>query len=323
VVEGPPPALWGRRRIRPTPLGLLVIALVVLVTVTGWGRDATAVGLLRGVAVGVVVSGVVSALADLRSFSPGALVVPNRISVGDTINVGPSLGRLRPSIDVVVSSGASARSRLDGLRLDITPVRRGRYGSVTAEVSTVGAIGAFRVSRVGHIPFRSPMWVCPVPSEPVPLEAMAPAESGDDLLVATRAPGLTRGVRPMVTGDLIRHAHWSATARRGTVHVRDFERPSERDVHLRVVLTGDETVDAAIASRALATALDVVGRGAEVVVHVHRPDGPCAVTVDDGDSAARVLAEAVAGPLSPPPVGVPSVTISVDDVMSEFAPVAT
>ena len=322
-----PSVLWGRTRVRPTSLGLVVVIILVGTFVTGWGGDEVARGLLHGILLGTLVAGAVSAVVDLRSFRPVALTVARRATVGEVLGVIDGLGPLRPSIDLRLGAGPGRLSGDDDggeptFRVD----SRGRYGALTIDVSTVGVVGVLRLSRRGYVPLAHPLWVAPSASEPVvPAPAVVDRPDGTEAqhlrMAATRAAELTSGVRPMVEGDLVRHAHWPATARRGSIHVRDFERPVEPPAAVVVDLVGETPVDDAIVARALATVTDFRRRGVPVLLHVARPDGPHAAAVDDPDLAFRLLAEAVPGSTTPPPAGVPVVIVDHSAVVGGDRPV--
>lgn len=313
----------SRLRVRPTNLGLVAGIILIYSVTSGVGRDQIAVGLLRGVLAGILVLGVWSALSDMASVRPTSVSLPRRVTLGHELDVGSALGPQRSGVDYGLSLGNEVAVRQEDSRLVIRPHTRGRHGVLVADVSTSGLIGPLRLSRRLFIPLDTPLWVCPEVLDPVPFETSSIWDRDQQTMVVTRAPELTRGVRPMVDGDLIRNAHWPATARRGSIHVREFEQPAAPVVAVVVELCGDPPADDVITGRALGTVVDLLGAGVPVTMHLCRPNGPTEARIDDEDQAARLLAEAVFGWPTAPRSDMPSIRVDSSCVSDAAAGGAT
>jgi uncharacterized protein (DUF58 family) len=117
---------------------------------------------------------------------------------------------------------------------------------------------------------------------------------------------ITRGVREYVDGDPIRLVHWPATARTGSVMVRELERPRRTRLLLVVDLRADGPdagTDIEIAaSRAAGYALAALADGTLVELATVETDGPRTGPVRSAVEVGRRLARAVPGRPVPGPV---------------------
>lgn len=145
--------------------------------------------------------------------------------------------RLRPiassqlQIQIEPSSGEVAASGRLKVRVSVTAPRVGHHGVHGLALEVHGAPGLFEVP----LTFANPFGVEVLPR---PFAAWLPSPRGgrSKLLASSGRPGRSRGdgsdlreLREHRPGDPFRRIAWKASARRGVLLVRDFER-EERDV---------------------------------------------------------------------------------------------
>ncbi len=109
-------------------------------------------------------------------------------------------------------------------------------------------------------------------------------------------------MREYVDGDPIRLVHWPATARTGTVMVRELEGPQRPRLVVVVDLRGPEADAEVAASRASGLALAALGAGTIVDLVTVEAAGPRTGTVTSALEIGRRLARAVPGPPALGPV---------------------
>jgi uncharacterized protein (DUF58 family) len=114
--------------------------------------------------------------------------------------------------------------------VDLMAPRRGIYRAQVFEARARGPLGLATARRRHRVP--APLAVGPAPV-PHPMSLLPPPpESADD--DGPRSPGeeLVRGVRSYRRGDARRAVHWRATARHGTLMVREYEAGGTRTVRI-------------------------------------------------------------------------------------------
>lgn len=110
---------------------------------------------------------------------------------------------------------------------------------------------------------------------------------------ATGGDDTTRGVREYVDGDPIRSVHWPATARTGTIMIRELEGPRRPQVVIVADLRGPDPEG--VASRAAGMADDALRQGARVHLATAEVGGPHLGEVPTALHVGRRLARAVVG----------------------------
>ncbi len=199
---------------------------------------------------------IVSVFVVLR---PGSLTlqraVPSAVTNGDSVEQvvivinGGRLSGLLSLRDRIAEPMHPAGTRTDPVRL--TPLRAAERRRLRTVVPTT-ARGVLRLGParlVKHDPFGlferplAPQAETSVLVRPR-IHRLAGLPGGGRqhdrqhalLMTPTQAPEDFVGLRPYQAGDDIRHIHWPAVARSGTLMVRQFERPDES--HVAVVLDG-------------------------------------------------------------------------------------
>jgi uncharacterized protein (DUF58 family) len=102
-----------------------------------------------------------------------------------------------------------------------------------------------------------------------------------------------RGARPYVPGDARRRVHWRLTAHAGALMVKELERPSGQAVTVIVDLPADPDEAEAAAGRGLATVLELLDRGASVLLQTLEESGVVTEEVRGRRQAGRRMALAV------------------------------
>lgn len=133
-------------------------------------------------------------------------------------SVGMVGGRTVPAMSTAVGLVGPASGDLS-----ITVGQRGRIGTVWFDVVCTAPLGLVGVRRVVVAELATPVAVGPDPW-PAPVVHSASGQARAEP-AAGRATELTRGIRPLVTGDGHRIVHWPATARAGRLMVREFDVP--------------------------------------------------------------------------------------------------
>jgi len=277
------------------------LALYVIARTTGAGWDVV---LMCAVAGTLVVAALLPAWGLLRIGA--AVEAPRDAIAGHPFACTLSLSGHGPELVVRVEDppGERVRARA-GTRGTVTvvPPERGVLHGVRVELRHAGPLGLFAWRRCIRVPLAFGVEVAPRRS-PVALPALAGAGHTplDDPSAGSPGAELTRGARAYVDGDPIRLLHWPATARTGTVLVREMEGPRRPRVVVVADLRGPDPESAA--SRAAAIADDALRRGARVELATAEPDGPCLGEVVSTIDVGRRLARAVPG--VPAAVGFPS-----------------
>lgn len=117
---------------------------------------------------------------------------------------------------------------------------------------------------------------------------------------------LVRGLREHRPGDDLRAVHWAATARRGALVVKEFERPAPQDALVAVHLAGEpggEAADAA-AEVAASVAAALLRRGERVALAVAGRGPAAVVPAGAGEHALERLLDALGLAAAAPEVDV-------------------
>jgi uncharacterized protein (DUF58 family) len=184
--------------------------------------------------------------------------------------------------------------------------RRGVWWRLVVDVVAAGPLGLFSARRRVVVPLDRPIEVGP---QPLAVELTLPPVAGeaDEVEDGCRgdgnAPELVRGARPYVVGDPIRLVHWPASARAGSLMVRELEAPGRAPLTIAVDLRGPDEEAEAAAGRAAGLALAALRAGVPVTLATVEAEGPVLAPVADAVAVGRRLARAVAGPPPMPPAG--------------------
>jgi uncharacterized protein (DUF58 family) len=175
----------------------------------------------------------------------------------------------------------------------VVPPRRGILRAVTVEVTCAAPFGFMAWTVRRRVPLHMPVAVAP---RPLPVELpVPPAQAGAHHRPCPGDGDLTRGVREYRDGEPIRLVHWPATARTGTVMIRETEAETRPAREVAVDLSGDPEAAEHAARRAAGALERLLGSGTDVVLHTVEPAGPCSAAVRSRREAGRRLARAVPG----------------------------
>jgi uncharacterized protein (DUF58 family) len=299
-------ALIGRR---PRITRQAVVLLCIAGALYGVSRTTGAgwlVVLLAGLGATLVV-GVVLPLVALRGVGV-ALRPPTDATAGQPVRVELTVsGRSRdvrvgiPNVAAEVVTDAPAAGVVEA----VMP-RRGVWRQLVVELAATGPLGLFESRHRLVVPFDRPIEVGP---RPVTVDLSLPSVAGDADEVDDgcrgegNAPELVRGARPYVVGDPLRLVHWPATARAGSLMVRELEAPGRAPLTIAVDLRGDDDEGEHAAGRAAGLALAALRAGVPVTLATAEAEGPVLAPVADAVSVGRRLARAVPGPPPMPPPG--------------------
>lgn len=288
-------------------LGVVSIALYVIARTTGAGWDIVILSTLVAVlVVAAIWPGVALCGVRVRAEAPLDAMVGRPLPVRIELR-----GRAR-GLRVRTLTGPSAWYRADAPShgtATVVPLKRGVYPGIVVEVRSASPLGLVGWRRRFRVPLGSPLEVAPRP-----LTVRYEPRQGSDREAEARPRSsssgheVTRGVREYVDGDPIRLVHWPATARTGTVMVRELEGPQRPRLLIVVDLRGqvananaDADVEVA-ASRAAGLAIAALADGTLVDLATVEPGttrhGPVRSPIEVG----RRLARAVPGAPAPGPM---------------------
>jgi uncharacterized protein (DUF58 family) len=278
----------GRLQVRPTRaawvLALIGGALYAVSRTTGSGW---LVVLLAGLVATAVVS-LALPLVALRGIVPTL-----EVRAGDLRVSVPALGLPPVAVDAPATGVVEA-----------VPARRRVVRSACVDVVAAGPLGLWTARRHHSVGLARPLEVGPRPV-PVELASTPVAGDADQIDDGCRGDGndaeMVRGARAYVAGDPLRLVHWPATARAGTLMVRELESPGRAPLTIVVDLRGPEDEAEAAAGRAAGLALAALRAGVPVTLATAEVDGPVLAAVSDRVVVGRRLARAVAG-VPPQPV---------------------
>ncbi|MCI3949928.1 MAG: hypothetical protein K0R11_1862 [Acidimicrobiales bacterium] len=296
--------LAGRPRLTRQAWVLVVIggALYAVSRTTGSGW---LVVLLAGLAATLVVGSALPLVAlrgvdvELRAPTDGTVAQPLWLEVAVT-------GRARDLRVTVTWAGAAVAvdAPASGV-IQAVPPRRGVVRALQVQLAAAGPLGLFVARRHRLAVLERPLEVGP---RPLPAELVVPPHAGEADAVDDgcrgdgNAPELVRGARAYVVGDALRLVHWPASARAGSLMVRELEAPGRARVTIVVDLRGPDEEAEAAAGRAAGLAIGALRAGVPVTLATLEADGPVAAPVTDAVAVGRRLARAVAGgPPSPTP----------------------
>jgi uncharacterized protein (DUF58 family) len=291
---------WARpaRPVAPIAVAVMIVGLWWLVAHNG---GAGWVQLLGDVVFGTLLIGivgpslVVSRARVVVTSAPadGVAGLPLEIRVGASTRL-----RVRavdpPGLEAF--AGPVGRGRPPGERITLVPVRRGVHEAVTLDIASAAPFALQWWTRRLVISLPAALHVSPrvgrvAPARPSPREE----EAGVVVERPRVDSGLPRGARSYAPGDSWRLVHWQATARAGTLMVKELERPSAEPVVVTVELPVDPDEAEHVAERALGTVVDLLQGGSAVVLRTLEPSGRVEALVADRRVAGRRLARAVAG----------------------------
>jgi uncharacterized protein (DUF58 family) len=257
-----------------TVIALLVAALFLLATNLMSGL----LFVLDAMLASLLLVGGVTAMLPLRGLQ-ASRQAPARAVEGEPVVLDVTLTPAHGGRFLIVEDGWEgarvravvphvARGTRLHIALPVTPARRGRHTVGPIDVVCRGTVGLFAARRRLHVEHRITIWPRTQPVPPQALAQLAPALEASGTAERTREREDLYGLREYQPGDDLSRIHWRSSARRGTLVVREFERP------LRAVTTvvldldrrqGSERLDAAV--RAAASVLRLVtSRGADVVL---------------------------------------------------------
>lgn len=236
-----------------------------------------------------------------------------------TLDVPPDAVAGRPlTLGVSVTTKAPVELRVPALGLGWT----GAGSSGTATVETIlarrGVIDGYTVHVRGGAPLGLWWWQrrsdvvldTPLHVAPQPAAVKAPWRHGPGATDASPVSGrrgddLVRGVRDYVRGDPPKLVHWHASARTGSLVVRELEEPDTRTMRVTCFLAGPPPtveVEASVAAGLVATAL---GDGCHVELVTVEATGVVTAATTTTVEAGRRLARAVPGDPRRLPIGSP------------------
>ncbi|MGZ4688113.1 MAG: DUF58 domain-containing protein [Acidimicrobiia bacterium] len=278
-------------------LAIVAVALYVIARSTGAGWDIVMLCVL----VAVFVIGMFWPGVALCSVGATA-TAPQDATVGRVLPVGVRLtGRAR-GLRVRVALGDAGAS--DWVRADapsagettLTPAHRGVFSALVVDVRSSSPLGLVGWRRRIRVQLVRPVEVAPR-SIPVRYEPRRGADHEAQARPRASASGheVTRGVREYVDGDAIRLVHWPATARTGSVMVRELEGPQRPRLVVVVDLLGPAADAEIAASRASGLAQAALASGTLVDLATVEPTGPRNGPVQSALEVGRRLARAVPG----------------------------
>jgi len=279
---------------RPTPAGWLLAALVVLLYAAGLllGYPALVVFAVGGLA--LLVLGFVVTLGRPR-VRLRRTVEPARVSVGEVahgrIDVANPGRRPVPAFDAVDAIGPDAvavhvpavgAGATVTVRYPVPARRRGRIPLGPLTVRRTDPFGLFALDQ--RVPGEETvLWVHPRrhPVRPVPVGIVLDYEGRS---TADARPGTVTfaALREYVAGDDPRHINWRATARTGTLIVRDHIDTTEPTTTVVLdnrsdALDPDAFEYAVEMAASVVRAVEEAGRPAALHIVTHDPGGPTAL----------------------------------------------
>jgi uncharacterized protein (DUF58 family) len=315
----------------PLPLALQVVGrvprltrqAVVLVGIAGtlYGVSRTTgagwvVVLLAGL-VATMVVGAVLPLVALRGVDV-AVRTPTDATAGRPARIEVTVsGRARDLRLAVHDLGApevATDAPATGV-VESVPPRRGVFGHVVVDLMAAGPLGLLSSRRRWVVDLERPLEVGP---QPLPVELSLPPVAGeaDEVDDGCRgdgnSPELVRGARAYVVGDPLRLVHWPASARAGSLMVRELEAPGRAPLVIAVDLRGSDEEAERAAGRAAGLALAALRAGVPVTLATAEAEGPVLRPVADAVSVGRRLARAVSGPPPAPAPGRGATVVRVD-----------
>lgn len=313
--------LWpgAATRIRFTPVGAVVLIVVLAVAGHPPEGDPRLAAIMWSVVLGLLLVGVVWPLVDVSRVRVDARG-PTDMTVGDEAPVDITLHGRAGRLEVRALDPPSAWFRCgvpSSGELPHVADRRGVYGALRIDLRSTGLLGVMQAERRQWVVLPREVSVAPqaVPVRWVPRSLSRVAH---DLVApgSSAASGdVARSVRPYVVGDPAHLVHWPSTARTGGLVVREMEPPVTTGqavvVDLRAPAGREEQAEAA-ASRAAGLARAVLGGGGRLLMITNEMSGPVVGLVGSALEVGRRLARAVPGQPPAVPPGWPVEVVAAD-----------
>lgn len=273
-------------------LAMLMVAFLGIATTTGTGWPIVLVALLIGAVVGsFVLPAVPIARATLALRTPTDAVAGLPLTIDVTSTSSALVRAHAPALD-------RGWFRLGTGQLVVVPGRRGVIETVRVELRCAAPLGLWPWRKRVWVTLERPLHVAPVA---LPTELRLPPDT------LHRGDELTRSVRPYEAGDGLRDVHWPATARAGSLQVREREDDERTYVDLVVDLGAPGALGEVVvehrASWAAGAGTALLASGRHLVVHTCEPTGPVTSIVRERRELGRRLARAVPGVVPSPPPG--------------------
>lgn len=215
------------------------------------------------------------------------LPVPAQVRASTRVRIRP----IQPSgPDSFV--GPIGGRRAEDQEIVFVPSKRGFHQQLVLEVATAAPFGLQWWSRKINLPVPVGLHVSPRVGQPERLPQLDIYDAGKQSTPTPAQVGDARGVRPYQPGDQRRRIHWPSTAHAARLMVREAEEPSANPVTLKVALPIDEDAAERAAERAFGTALEILGRGAQLVLMTDEQTGAVTGAVGGRLEAGRRLARA-------------------------------
>lgn len=289
-----------RSRIRPArPLAPFFVSALVLFVwwVVAHNSGSGWVQVLGDAVFGMLVVGLFGPAIALARVQVGVVSAPPDGSAGLPVPIRlAATGRVRVRPIEPAGPEALIGPRRGGAGHDVTllPAKRGVHEALVVEVATAAPFGLQWWARRIDLRLAAPLHIAPRMGQPVALPQWVDDRSGPAGSPRSAEAGDARGVRDYRPGDRRRRVHWGATSHTGRLMVREMEEPAARPVTLRVALPTDEEAAERTAERALATVVQLIDRGARVVLATTEAAGEVTGPADNRREAGRRLARAVA-----------------------------
>jgi len=250
--------------------------------------------------IGGLIAGAVWSAFSLMRMGAGLSAPADTVAGEDT---PVTLTLRRPGLGVlarVLDPSGDQRGVVDGPNL-MDPVvfeRRGVVRDLRIEFVSSAPLGLVRQRRVTRVGLTHPVFVAPRIGDDVPPDDAAGAVDGEVTAGAPVDGDRLRSVREHMSGDPMRLVHWPATARRGSLVVKELESPAQPRLHVVLTLTGAADLDDAAAERAMGLVAHALDDDRAVTLYTVDADGGHVTQVRALQDAGRRLA--VAGPGAPP-----------------------
>jgi uncharacterized protein (DUF58 family) len=313
----------GRRLTATRPaIGLCGLALPALAGGLVTGRSALVAGALA--LLGAVALDALSAWWAVPGVAGAVGVRPEGDAVavaGDTVGYRISVaaasrpltvGRVGWAVGTAVLLPAGEDGGPVSAGASLIAPARGLYPEESFSVAARGPLGLVACRRVETVTHRPALAVGPAP---VPHVVRWPAPAAARMAAETRSARgdeLYRGVRPYTRGDTRRSVHWPATARHGSLMVRETEGTAARTVRLVVDLPSPGPAAEVALGRAAWLAGEAHRQGWAVWLVTGEAGGVVSGVASGSAAVARRLAAASPGTArpAPEPTGVPTRWIS-------------
>ncbi len=294
---------WIPRGRPARPFAPIAVTAAIL---AGWwlvahNSGAGWVQALGDVAFGTLVIGVVGPAVVLTRARVRIVSAPTDATAGLPVELACQAStrlRIRPVEPPGMESfvGPARQQRLATNGLTVVAPRRGVHDVVLVDVATAAPFALQWWTRRMALSLPTTLHVAPRRGQPIAHELRAHDRAGRAGERVAADLGEPRGARPYRPGDDRRHVHWPAFAHTGELMVREREGPSAEPVSLRVSLPADADEAERVAEKALATAIQLLDRGAPVLLGTVERSGPILAPVGDRRAAGRRLARAVPRP---------------------------